>query len=332
MTITDMMFSAVDNPHVTHTPKAVAVMLVKRGIDGKEVKPAAIYDRLLQKFGSHYPGMPDTDNRQNAIRIVRRWIDDAGVKYEGLDTPYESSEITAEGLSYMRRMGLVKRHILNQELTLREAKIAERVLVEFNDPHGDDVDLIAQFAVVYELAEREIYKDSTADIEDFLAFAPWRSPEASTLYRTAYEKGLVNKYPTITLFSPVATNEEMLELLQATVVGNKRTVDPILQVPIGGTAQLGLPFFISYRTGSRFLSIDRKVEALKKIHKDPTDMKLCKKGCSWEQQVSRDAANVREFHTNRPLMNRRKDPSNKQYCLTKQEPYNRSVIEEQSDD
>ena len=302
MTMTDILFSAVDNPHVTHTPKEVALTFMKRGIDGEEVKPAAIYDRLLQKFGDKAPGMPETDNRQNAIRIVRRWIDDAGVKYEGLDTPYESSEINAEVLSYVHRMGLVKRHILNQELTLREAKIAERVLVEFNNPHGDSVDLIAQFGVVYELAEREIYKDSTDDIEDFLAFAPWRSPEASDLYRTAHEKGLLSGYPTFQMFSPVATNEEMLELLQATVVGNKRTVDLSLQVPIGGTAQLGLPFFISYRTGNRFLSIDRKVEGLKKIHTDPTDMELCKKGCSWSQQVSRDERNVAEFHTNKPLI------------------------------
>ncbi len=319
MTITDIVFSAVDNPHVTHTPKEVALTFMKRGIDGEEVKPAAIYDRLLQKFGDKAPGMPETDNRQNAIRIVRRWIDDAGVKYEGLDTPYESSEINAEVLSYVHRMGLVKRHMLNQELTLREAKIAERVLVEFNDPHGDDVDLIAQYAVIYELAEREIYKDSTADMEDFLAFAPWRTPEASDLYRTAYEKGLLSGYPTFQMFSPVATNEEMLELLQATVVGNKRTVDLSLQVPIGGTAQLGLPFFISYRTANRFLSIDRKVEALKQIHADPTDMELCKKGCSWSQQVSRDERNVAEFHTNKPLI--------EHWKIKRQEP-----TEEQSND
>jgi hypothetical protein len=316
MTMTDILFSAVDNPHVTHTPKEVALTLMKRGIDGEGVKPAAIYDRLLQKFGDKAPGMPETDNRQNAIRIVRRWIDDAGVKYEGLDTPYESSEINAEALSYVHRMGLVKRHMLNQELTLREAKIAERVLVEFNDPHGDDVDLIAQYAVIYELAEREIYKDPTADIEDFLAFAPWRSPEASALYRTAYEKGLVNKYPTIQMFSPVATNEEMLELLQGTVDGKKITVDQSLQIPISGTAQLGLPFFISYRTGNRFLSIDRKVEALKQIHKDPTDMELCKKLCSWSQQVSRDERDVAEFHTNKPLIEhwkiKREEPTEEQ--------------------
>jgi hypothetical protein len=303
MTIKDMLFSALDTPHVTHTPKEVALMLMKRGIYGEETKPAPIYDRLLQKFGDKAPGMPDTNNRQNAIRIVRRWIDDAGVKYEGLDTPYEPSEINAEALSYVHRMRLVKRHFLNaRELTLREAQIAERVLLEFNDPYGNDVDLIAQYAVIYELAEREIYKDPTDDIEDFLAFAPWRSPEASDLYRTAYRKDLVSKYPTIQLFSPVATNEEMLELLQGTVAGNKITVDRRLQIPIGGTAQLGLPFFISYRTGNRFLHIDRNVELLKQIHKDPTDMKLCKKGCSWEQQVSRDEKNFAQYMTNKPII------------------------------
>ena len=116
-------------------------MLMKRGIYGEETKPAPIYDRLLQKFGDKAPGMPDTNNRQNAIRIVRRWIDDAGVKYEGLDTPYEPSEINAEALSYVHRMRLVKRHFLNaRELTLREAQIAERVLLEFNDPYGNDVE------------------------------------------------------------------------------------------------------------------------------------------------------------------------------------------------
>ena len=307
MTITDIEGSAKHNAYVTHTPKQVAVTLMRRGIGGVESKPAAIYDRLLQTFGSHYDGMPETDDRQNAIRIVRRWITDAGVKYEGLDSPYEASEIKPEALSYVRRLCIVKRHVLDERvLTLREATIAERLLLEFDDPHGTDIDLIAQFAVVYELAEREIFGDQSDDIEDLLAFAPWRSPEASALYRTAYETNLIDGYAIVRIFSPVATNEEMSELL-AKASGVTGKLDRSLVLPIGGHAQLGLPYFISWRGNKRYFHVDRNVELLRQIHKDPTDMELCKIGCNWSKEVGRDKKDVGRYMSNKPIIYQREE-------------------------
>jgi hypothetical protein len=45
-------------------------------------------------------------------------------------------------------------------------------------------------------------------------------------------------------------------------------------------------------------------------------MELCKKGCSWSQQVSRDERNVAEFHTNKPLIEhwkiKREEPTEEQ--------------------
>jgi len=310
MTISDIVYSAKQNAYVIHTPKQVAVTLMKRGIDGEEAGVADIYDGLLERFGANYDGMPLSPERQNAIRVVRRWLE--GVKYEGLDSPYEASEIKPEALSYVHRMRIVKRHVLNDRaLTLREAMIAERLLLEFGDPHGNDVDLIAQFAVVYELAEREIFGDRSDDIEDLLAFAPWRSPKASTLYRTAYEKGLIDSYAIVRIFSPVATSEEMLELITKSLVATRR-LDRSLNLPIGGHAQLGLPYFISWRGDKKHFHVDRNVELLKQIHKDPTDIELCKIGCNWSTEVGRDKKAVGQYMSNKPIIDQREELRNEE--------------------
>jgi hypothetical protein len=45
-------------------------------------------------------------------------------------------------------------------------------------------------------------------------------------------------------------------------------------------------------------------------------MELCKKGCSWSQQVNRGERNVGEFHTNKPLIEhweiKREEPTKEQ--------------------
>ena len=270
MTLADTSYSARNNLYVEHTPEQVAVTLMKRGIDGEEVKPAAIYDGLLQKFGDKAPGMPETDNRQNAIRIVRRWIDDAGVKYEGLDSPYEASEIKPEALSYVHRMRIVKRHILNQELTLREAQIAKRVLVEFNDPHGDDVDLIAQYAIVFELAERTAADQEISDIEDLFAFAPWRSNKQSQLYLLARQKGLIKTFAMLRLIAPLNH------------VGSDKGVPELF---IGAHAQLNLPYVWSWvqewDDKPRDFMVTLRHNKLLKEANLRTDAGFLKEKCDW---------------------------------------------------
>jgi hypothetical protein len=59
-----------------------------------------------------------------------------------------------------------------QTLNVLEARLTDRIVHEFADPQGERVDLIAQFAVLWELAEREITGYPIQDLEDLFNFAP----------------------------------------------------------------------------------------------------------------------------------------------------------------
>ena len=160
---------------------------------------------------------------------------------DSLDLPYDyqKSNQPDELKSYIHRLELVKQAVLTPDkanFTKRQAKHAKRVLHEFNDPHGLNVDLSAQYVVVHELSERELAGEPIDDIEDFFAYAPWLGDGNTNIYRMAQQTGRIGyvNFHLIALF--VGSSDITLS----------RMLKPDCQGLIGVHAALGLPFFISW--------------------------------------------------------------------------------------
>ena len=206
----------------------------REGINGQKARAHKIAKKISEEFGEQALGW----------RAIHDRIKDIPYKDDPkeLDEPYDYKNSTQPDdlKSYVRRLVLVKQAILTPEsatLTKRQANHAERVLNEFNDPHGLKVDLSAQYVVVHELSERELAGAPTDDIEDYFAYAPWLSDANSNLYRIAQQTGHID-YVSLHLIAPLVGSEEI-------------TLSQMLKTDysdfMGVHAALGLPYFISWR-------------------------------------------------------------------------------------
>ena len=161
---------------------------------------------------------------ENALseRTISRLISD--VKFRGLEESYLPSEVSGATRSYVARLSLVKESLMTGHgLSALEAGLTDRVLQEFDDPHGDRVDLISQFSILWELAEREISSDPTQDLEDLFSFAPWN--DDSALYKAAIASGVAEP-PKLRLIMPMRFDND----------------DAFVRLCVGAFAQLNLPF------------------------------------------------------------------------------------------
>ncbi len=206
-----------------------------------------------------------------SVPTVRREI--KKTKYKGDEDAYEygESDLPEDQKSYVHRLEMVKAALLNGErFTNREARLAERTFVEFQDPHGEQVDLIAQYAVLYELAERAASDQDIADIEDLFAFAPWRSNKQSQLYLLARQKGLIKTFAMLRLIAPLNH------------VGSDKGVPELF---IGAHAQLNLPYVWSWvqewDDKPRDFMVTLRDNKLLKEAKLRTDAGFLKKDCDW---------------------------------------------------
>ena len=179
---------------------------------GTPVGAPAIADILKSKY------------HENALseRTISRLISD--VKFRGLEESYLPSEVSGATRSYAARLSLVKQSLMKGHgLSALEAGLTDRVLQEFDDPHGDRVDLISQFSILWELAERDISSDPTQDLEDLFRFAPWN--DDSALYKAAIESGVAEP-PKLRLIMPMIFDND----------------DAFVRLCVGAFAQLNLPF------------------------------------------------------------------------------------------
>ena len=141
-----------------------------------------------------------------------------------MEESYLPSEVSVATRSYVARLSLVKESLMNGHgLSALEAGLTDRVLQEFDDPHGDRVDLISQFSILWELAEREISNYPTEDLEDLFNFAPWN--DDSALYKAAIKSG-VAELPKLRLIMPMIFDND----------------DAFVRLCVGAFAQLNLPF------------------------------------------------------------------------------------------
>jgi hypothetical protein len=222
----------------------------REGINGQRARAQRIAKKILEEFGE----------QALKYRAIHDRIKDVPYRYDPKDRDepydYKKSEQPDDLKSYVHRLELVKQAILSTDmatLTKRQANHAERVLNEFNDPHGLKVDLSAQYVVVHELSERELAGVPTDDVEDFFAYAPWLGDGNTNLYRIAQQTGRID-YVNLHLIAPLIGSSE---------ITLSQLLKPDWQQLAGVHAALGLPYFISWRAeGLELHFLDRLLPEL----------------------------------------------------------------------
>jgi len=205
---------------------------------------------------------------ENALseRTISRLISD--VKFRGLEESYLPSEVSGATRSYVARLSLVKESLMKGHgLSALEAGLTDRVLQEFDDPHGDRVDLISQFSILWELAEREISSDPTQDLEDLFSFAPWN--DDSALYKAAIESGVAEP-PKLRLIMPMIFDND----------------DVLVRLCVGAFAQLNLPFLyhafdVSTETIAYVWRNYQGIHAMQSAVGDDRKVETLGKYCNW---------------------------------------------------
>jgi len=209
---------------------------------------------------------------ENALseRTISRLI--SGVKFRGLEELYLPSEVSGSGRSYAARLSIVKQSLMKTHgLSALEAGLSDRVLQEFEDPHGDRVDLISQFSILWELAERDISSHSTQDLEDLFKFAPWN--DDSTLYTAAIESGVAQP-PKLRLIMPMIFDNE----------------HALVRLCVGAFAQLNLPFLyhafdVSNEKIAYVWRNYQGIHAMQSAVGDDRKVKTLRKYCNWRVQT-----------------------------------------------
>lgn len=251
--------------------------LKRDGIDGKPVGAGKILDTVIHEAKKQEVSEGEIKQFESEP-TVRRRIEHTN--YMGDDAPYEygKSDLLPHVKSYVHRLEILKAAMFKGDrLTNREAKEAERVLAEFRDPHGEKVDLIAQYAVLWELAERKATGNESSDIEDLFAFAPWVSDEASQLYRLAVEKKLIKSFAILRL----------LAILLTPGSGNA-SVPPLF---IGAHAHLNLPYIWSWlqehQDETRVFNVTYRDDPHFTEHNEhTTDAATLRSNCNWREFIT----------------------------------------------
>jgi hypothetical protein len=251
--------------------------LKRDGIDGKSVGADTILE-VVSREARNARISEDEIKQFESVPTIRRRI--KNTNYMGDDAPYEydKSDLPSQVKSYVRRLQILKAAMFKGDrLTNREAKESGRVLSEFQDPHGEKVDLIAQYAVLWELTERKATGKETSDIEDLFAFAPWVSDEASQLYRLALEKKLIKSFAILRL----------LAILLTPGSGNA-SVPPVF---IGAHAHLNLPYIWSWvqehQDKTRVFNVTYRDDPHFTEHNEhTTDAATLRSNCNWREFIT----------------------------------------------
>jgi len=192
----------------------------------------ALIERM-QIWAAHNPGLQVDKwiSPEHLRRYLSKHLKGNEIRYVdlGKEQPFVRS--------YLVRLAAVKTIFnLKEQLTEAEAKAALRVYYEFNDPHGETVDLIPQVAIVHEIAERESNSRPIHDIDDYFAYAPWKSDANKDLYSFALNqnKAIPPQLRLICPFIPVFKPKE----------DKFRPHD----FQVGAHAYLGMPYALNYST------------------------------------------------------------------------------------
>ena len=250
-----------DNVLSGENQKYEAKRLKRNGYpDGTPVGAPAIAKILKNKYG------------RNALseRTISRLI--AGVRFRLLEEPYVPADVPGSLRSYIGRLSLVKQSLMGgQTLNVLEARLTDRILHEFADPQGERVDLIAQFAVLWELAEREVTGYPIQDLEDLFNFAPWT--DESELYKVAIQTGAAEP-PKLSLLMPMIFDDD----------------HALVRMLVGAFAQLNLPFLyhafdVTDRTIAYVWREHEGIHSMQSAVGDERRVEILRKECNWRVKV-----------------------------------------------
>jgi len=253
----------------TNQIKEIAQELARTGIGGEAARSTKIRNRLQEKYPKET--IPSARSISDYIK---------GVQFEGKEQPFNFDDLEGSftsSLSYIVRLSLIKSVIYKGAITQQEAIQAKRVHLEFADPLGKKVDLIAQYALVRELAERTAKKANRSDIEHLFAFAPWLDDRNSDLYRVALEAKAVTP-PMLRAITPLVP-----ELPDGEIT--------LKSLFIGAYAQLNLPFFIGYARNpsdsskQQFTYRWRDCDTKKRFDVPSVKAKDWKHHCDWRKEL-----------------------------------------------
>lgn len=210
--------------------------LRRYGYKGDEYGSQAIFEEQKRLFLT--PCVNRGVSTMSRATIERR-INDAPnggknkITYAPNDPAYEVDSVTLHWRGYVARLSMISEFLFDRALTGREALVAEYVGASFNDPFGEEVDLIPQLAMVRQYDSYTGMSDSLKEsherggggiksIENYFTYAPWKFGTGFYLNKVS-----PNALPVITDF-----------MLFGSESGNWKEVSPVYDDAL---RQLGLP-------------------------------------------------------------------------------------------
>ena len=149
--------------------KRLAVRLARYGVRGKgyPYKGKRIINVIRDKFPSNIERLPSRT-------AVDDWIE--GVDYVGNEVAYSPDSVPRQWKSYVARLSMVSEFWHLRPLSGNEAKEAQWVGSEFQDPFGESVDLFPQLAIVRDITKYAQLKSEVhlKLFENYFKFAPWK--------------------------------------------------------------------------------------------------------------------------------------------------------------
>ena len=144
------------------------IRLARYGYRGERYRSQKILNAGMEKFPQDYDlSFPSRSKIEGLI---------ADVPYAPEETDYKTEKVPRNWKSYVARLSMISEFWHQKALTDKEATVAQYVGSEFQDPFGEEVDLIPQLAVVRQIASAEATKANHVlkSFDDYFTYAPWK--------------------------------------------------------------------------------------------------------------------------------------------------------------
>ena len=231
--------------------KKLAVRLARYGdTEGNKYKGARIINVIRSTFPSNIAKLPSRTSVEN-------WIE--GVEYIKDEDAYSPDSVPRQWRSYVARLSMISEFWHLRPLSGNEAKEAQWVGSEFQDPFGEEVDLFPQLAMVREITKYAQLKYDMSLFEDYFKFAPWK-----------FGRELMGRK----IFSSPLLTDFMMHMQP---VANWKDVSPVFEDAL---SQLGLPYTASYFPFGHGTSL--RIELHDFFPTQPHYGNAAKGACNWQ--------------------------------------------------
>ncbi len=252
---------------------SLAIRLKRYGVKGEKYGAQKIQGVIKEKFPSDNKPwfIPSRSAIDNWIKLITFAKDEPA---------YSTEAVPKQWRSYVARLSLISQFWHERPLTGHEAEVAQYVGNEFQNPYGEQVDLIPQLAIVREIASLEAMKKNSwlEAFETYFTFAPWKIGTDLYIRNMPLSDWRVENgfpFPILTDFLLLASESE-----------NYKLVSPVFEEAL---VQLGL----SYRYLYFDLDLDAPQVSDKAFYGDSA-----KGRCNWKSILeTRDNAYDKELQS-----------------------------------